>query len=97
MVSRGQFRRIWESCHAGLGASDSALWAIEKSPGYRTSRWFERVKPLPLEDHDSQVQYWRWINQHCRGQVICYSSGEHEEWWGFTHQADIVWWKLKWA
>jgi hypothetical protein len=28
---------------------------------------------------------------------LCYSSNDTEEWWGFSHRADIVWWLLKWA
>lgn len=99
MLNRRQFRDLWRFEDQDLGDSDSPLWVLEREAARRPSRWFECVRPLKLGTLEQKQQYWHWCHEHCRGQVLCYSSNEEEqkEWWGFTHQADIILWKLKWS
>ena len=104
ILTRKQFREHWNALRPGLGDEDSVLWSYEDANN-KKCRWFVSIKPIHAWDEfiqeghpeNRKQQYWRWCHQHCRGQVLCYSSNDTEEWWGFTHRADIVWWLLKWA
>jgi hypothetical protein len=93
ILSRRQFRQHWEDIIPGLKEDSSALWAIEDH--YKKKcQWFVCVCPIvKLKDH------WLWCDQYCAGHVICYSSSldKNEEWWGFSHRADIVLWMLRWS
>ena len=96
--NRGQFRRYWNNIKPGLGDADSPLWALERED-YRPSRWFVSVRPVDTDTIPKHRRFWLWCNQHCRGQVICYShdTDNDQQWWGFTHRADIFLWVLKWS
>jgi hypothetical protein len=105
VLSRKQFRQHWNTVQTGLGDEGSPLWILEDGLG-KKCRWFVSVKPLHAwdefiqEEHPKNCKqhYWGWCHQHCRGQVMCYSSdSETEEWWGFSHRADVAWWLMKWA
>lgn len=93
VLNRKQFRQYWETLIPELSTLEqSPLWIPEAPSGVK-SRWFVKVKPIQFEDPN----FWIWHTKNCRGLVRCYSSGNEEEWWGFTHRADIAWWLLKWA
>jgi hypothetical protein len=102
VLTRRQFRQHWESVMPGLGEDDSVLWALEEHNN-KKCRWFVCVRPLATDlewlDGDWKHDYWLWCNRNCAGQTLCYSSDHEnqEEWWGFSHHADIVLWMLKWA
>jgi hypothetical protein len=104
MLTRKQFRQHWNKVRPGLGDEDSALW-IPEIHHDKKCRWFVSTKPIHAWDEfiqeghpeNRKQHYWAWYHQHCRGQVMCYSSSETEEWWGFSHRADVAWWLLKWA
>jgi hypothetical protein len=99
VVNRRQFRSIFNEFLPGLGESSSALWIPEQDNGRQKSRWFVCIRPLSFTDIQEKKQFWVWCQQNCRGQILCYSSDtdNHQEWWGFTHYADIAWWMLRWA
>lgn len=93
LLNRRQFRKHWENLIGDSYSSDnSPLWIPEQSTG-KKSRWFVSVQPI----QHSAVEYRIWCTKNCRGQILCYSSGHDEEWYGFSHHADIVLWVLKWA
>ena len=104
VLTRRQFRQHWEGIVPGLGQDGGALWVVEESYS-KKSRWFVCVRPLgtelewPDDDWNSRHDYWLWCYRHCAGQILCYSTDHRnqEEWWGFSHHADIVLWMLKWA
>lgn len=92
--NRRQFRQYWEEIAPGISEPGGVLWAQEK---YRNKkcRWFVCIRPIrPVVE---KQEYRLWCNQHCAGQVLCYSSSDTEEWWGFSHHADIVLWLLRWS
>lgn len=94
VFNRKQFIEYWENIEPGLGKEDSPLWLPESfDKTSRKSRWFISVNPLKIVGEEFQL----WCHKHCKGQILCYSSGDVEEWWGFTHKADILWWTLKWS
>lgn len=104
VLTRRQFRQHWESVRLGFSSDNSPLWATEEH--YRKkSRWFVCVRPinahseLTVDGRTPKQEFWLWCNRHCAGQILCYSSDDEnqEEWWGFSHQADIVLWMLKWS
>lgn len=96
LLTRKQFRELWSSYQTGLGNQNSPVWVPEGSTGAKPSRYFLMIKPI------LDVQYYEfqlWCEQHCRGQVLCYSISyeKQEAWYGFTHRADIYWFALRWA
>jgi hypothetical protein len=97
VLTRRQFieycREYWRWTDFG---DDSPMW-IPESNGRRKSRWFVCVRPIELDNDVSLLELQQWNLKNCRGQVLCYSSGEHEEWWGFTHKKDVAWWLLRWG
>jgi hypothetical protein len=104
VLTRRQFRQHWEGIMPGIAQDGSALWLMEESYG-KKSRWFVCTRPLGTESElmveglSPKHEYWLWCHRHCAGQILCYSTDHEnqEEWWGFSHHADIVLWMLKWA
>ena len=98
MLNRRQFRQHWDAIDPKLAQEDGPLWMMENYADHRPSRWFVKI-PRPREDwtDEGKNQYWSWCHKHCAGQILCYSYGDDHEWWGFTHQADIMLWLLKWS
>ena len=98
MLNRKQFRQHWDAIDPKLTRDGGPLWVMENYADNRPSRWFVQI-PRPREDwtDDKKNQYWSWCHRHCAGQILCYSCSDDHEWWGFTHQADIMLWMLKWA
>ena len=93
LLNRKQFREMWEDRDSGLGEEHSPLWIPEQSQ--RKSRHFVCIRPLKK----GRDEFWLWTVQNCRGQVLCYSSSDEdqEEWYGFTHKPDIVYFLLRWS
>lgn len=92
LLSRREFREHWEKLTASKVDDDSPLWIPEQCTG-KKSRWFVSIKPFKF----NRLEYHQWRVKHCSGQILCYSSGLIEEWWGFSHKADIALWILKWS
>ena len=105
VLTRRQFRQHWESVLPGLGEDGSALWAMEQYHN-KKCRWFVCTRPLGtvgtetgliVDGQNPKKEYWLWCNKNTAGTILCYSSSMEEEWWGFSHHADIAFWMLKWA
>ncbi len=98
ICNRKQFIDYWNNIDPSLTNSSSPLWTYENYI-QRRCRWFVKLdRPVTRLDSDEVKKEYRiWITKHCRGLVLCYSSGETEEWWGFTHKPDLTFWILKWA
>lgn len=101
VLTRKQFRQHWESVIPGMGEDGSVLWAMEEHY-HKKSRWFVSTRPivsleLIIDGQSPEKEYWLWCNKNCAGQILCYSSSREEEWWGFSHHADILLWILKWS
>ena len=104
VLTRQQFRQHWNGIYPGIAKDGGPMWAYEVDCK-KKSRWFVCVRPLNTafesiaDGGDRKQEYWLWCNWHCAGQIICYvsNSDEQEEWWGFSHRADIVLWMLKWS
>jgi hypothetical protein len=97
MINRKQFRQLFNSYKPGLGEFDSPLWYSEQQGDCKPSRWFVNIRPLNHQNF--KTEFWAWANKTCQGQLLCYSSNteNQEEWWGFTHRADVVLFLLKWS
>ena len=96
ILNRTSFIKHFNSLSPNLGSSDSPLWETEKYLGVECT-WFTCIRPVH-NFYESKDAYWSWVRNNCRGEVICYSSDDKdEEWWGFTHRADIVMFLLKWS
>jgi hypothetical protein len=95
MLTRQQFADYMNSVHDGLGNVDSPLW-IPEWDIIEECQWFIKVNPIKIPC--GTLSYWNWICDHLKGEVRCYTSDSdnQEEWWGFTHKEDIVWWSLRW-
>ena len=94
MLTRLEFAQYFNSLRQGLGDPDSPLWDIEEEP----CNYFIAVKPVNFWDEEgTKPEYWDWCNKYCKGKLVCYSSSDEEEWWGFTDQQDILLWTLRWA
>lgn len=70
---------------------DSIIFIPETIYNVKTYN-FVCIKPIPLED-----DWFTWIEENCDGKVMCFSSNEKEEWWGFTNRDDIFLFLLRWA
>jgi hypothetical protein len=97
IINRKQFRKTFNEYKKGLGDFDSPLWIPEQVEPHKPSRWFVCIGPIKLDNQTVRREFYHWCSTNCRGQILCYSSSEEEEWWGFTHKADIFWWLLRWS
>lgn len=90
-----------EQHHSYLGG----LWSYEDYVNVQ-SKWFVCI-PKPVfrpnlfsnpnpSYHREKRAYWKWCDSHLKGKILCYSSSETAEWWGFTERGDIFIWTLKW-
>lgn len=100
MINRAQFVEYFEQIKPGLGAYHSPLWIPEQSRDSSQTvhcEWFVCVPPV--EVHSFKEDYWSWCNENLAGAVRCFSSDSDNlrEWWGFTDQADMVLWTLRWS
>lgn len=95
ILTRGQFRQLFNNAKPGLGDWNSPLWFPEETSNIK-SKHFVSIHPIPKEDYN---KFRMWCVKHCRGQVLCYSinNEDREAWYGFTHKRDIVWFIMKWA
>ena len=102
VLTRRQFKQHWEGIAPGTSKDNSILWCLERHYN-KKSRWFVKTRPVFCNPSWSDLgrhpkdEFWVWCNRNCAGQILCYSSNEQEEWWGFSHRADIVIWMLKWS
>lgn len=96
ILSRKQFRDHWEqvvgSAYADLVNDGGPLWIPEEADNLK-SNWFVAIRPITVQDNE----HHNWVRKNCQGAVKCYSSGEDEEWWGFTYRDDVDWWLLRWG
>ena len=99
MLNRKQFKQHWNAIDPRLARDDGPLWLMENYADNRPSRWFVQIRQQKWKTAEDQNQYWTWCSIHCAGQVMCYSADadSNQDWWGFTHQADIVLWLLRWS
>ena len=94
IIDRGAFQAHFNELVPGMADDDSQLWAPEIwEPGARPSQWFVYVQ---TGDWDKR-EYWSWVRDNCQGSVLCYSSSEAGDWWGFERREDILMWSLKWV
>jgi hypothetical protein len=96
MLTRSQFRKLFNNIKCGLGDPDSPLWIPETLSNTKKSRHFVFISPILENDYP---KFRVWCAKHCRGQVLCYSvdDANKEAWYGFTHKPDIVWFLLRWS
>ena len=96
IYSRADFKQHFNQLQQGLGDDNSALWFPESLTKTGTSpcQWFVYVQ---LRELNTKEQYWVWIEEHCQGTVLCYSSSHKGDWWGFENKDDIFLWTLKWV
>ena len=99
MISRRTFVKKINAVHPGLCAVGGPMWITEIAS--QQAKWFICVRPLNI--YETTSNFWDWCDHNLHGKVRCYSSTGgnsfddiNEEWWGFTHKEDIVWWKLRW-
>lgn len=97
ILTRRQFKEYFKSLDPRLAVRGSPLWIPESFDDKKIRcRWFVCVRPVELGD---KGEFWSWCRAALDGDLRCFSCNyEHqEEWWGFTHKRDIVWWMIKWA
>ena len=98
ILSRNEFKdamgMIFQSEKLG---GDHPIWIPEKEfePEVKCIK-FLRTKPIKRWE-TTKEDYWAWCNEVLHGEARCFSSGDEDEWWGFTDPDDIVIWTLKWA
>jgi len=92
--TRLEFKDYVTEKYPGFEPFDSPLWSVEYNS--YPSKYFVAITPVNTR---SLREYWDWCNNNLKGQLLCYlsDSEELEEWWGFTEESDIIWWKLKWG
>ena len=99
ILNRRQFKTYFDSLDPRLSVRGGPLWIPESFDDQRIRcRWFVKVRPLAVQEHDELNEYWQWCETSLSGQARCFSSdSKQEEWWGFTHRRDITYWLLKWT
>ena len=94
IIDRKAFQAHFNELVPGMADDDSQLWAPEIwEPNARPSQWFVYTR-VGLRD---KGEYWAWIRDHCQGSVLCYSSSEAGDWWGFERREDILIWVMRWV
>ena len=97
VLARSEFIDYFRNLDHRIDGADplSPLW-IPEEDGDVTCNWFVCVPPLGVDKF--KWKYFEWCNQALCGKVRCFSSDAEgqKEWWGFTHQEDIMIWMLKW-
>lgn len=100
ILTRKQFKEHFNSLDPRLPVRGGPLWIPESFDNKKICcRWFVKVPPVALKTYNDFDEYWIWCNLTMSGEVRCFSSSseEQEEWWGFTHKRDILFWLLRWA
>ena len=95
-----KFNEIMRNHGRDCANDEHPLWEAEKRSTPRIfCKWFVCVKPLTVFDASERQDYWTWVRETLRGQVVCFSSdlNAKEEWWGFTNKKDALIWMLKWG
>jgi hypothetical protein len=99
ILDRKQFGKYWDDFanHTNLGSDGRAIWrTADLRRGGSPIQWFVKIKPIePWAE--IQSQYWDWCHRNLEGDLVCYSSGDEDEWWGFENKHDIVLWLLRWS
>ena len=101
MLTRAEFAEHWNEVAPGklMGMPDSPLW-IPEDDGNARCEWFIHILPIiRWVGSRDKLDFWLWCETNLTGVIRCFSSDDisQEEWWGFSHQADIVHWLLRWA
>lgn len=52
---------------------------------------------IPSLKYDQLETFRQWVRENCLGSVMCFSSSESTDWFGFTHEPDVVLWLLRWG
>jgi hypothetical protein len=95
IMSREEFRDKFSGVFNEVIRADHPLWIPENdfAPKIKCIK-FILTKKI---NYDSKDDYWEWCNSTLSGVVRCFSSGDEDEWWGFSDPDDVVIWTLKWA
>lgn len=98
IVSREEFANMMAPFIRDTPKGRNPLWIPEMTDGKKkiTCIKFLRTKPIKRWE-TTKPDYWAWCHEVLNGEVRCFSSGDEDEWWGFTDPDDIVIWTLKWA
>lgn len=94
IYTRKQFMDVFKEVCPDIRKDDCPMWVIEQHVTYnKKSRYFVEVNSVKDPDNN----FWNWCYKNCRGTIICYSSNENTDWWGFSHKPDIFIWLLRWS
>jgi hypothetical protein len=105
ILSRSEFVAWWDGWvpeNPVTGRTDHPLWFPETQIVLGPpSEWFVQTRNI---DADPAYQargfdFRAWCDQNLQGLARCYMVDESTgmDWWGFTHQDDIVFWQLRWG
>ena len=97
IVSRKEFKDRFSYIFNEKIQHNHPIWIPEKDvkPKIKCIT-FVRSKPIKKWE-TTKPAYWEWCNESLKGEVRCFSSGDEDEWWGFTDPDDIVIWMLRWG
>lgn len=95
VLSRTEFSQFWNSLlpEKNLGESESPLWDPERYNGVEC-QYFIDTENITRRVESGCIPVWN--EKNLRGKVLCFSSSETEEWWGFTDKKDIPLFLLRW-
>lgn len=99
VLTRKQFAEYFNSLKSGLGDDDSPLWEGDHDLDEKCN-YFISVPPRPRTYEwklDFSANFWCWAADTLKGCTRCFSAGDDEEWWGFTHKEDIILFLLRWS
>jgi hypothetical protein len=91
VYSREEFISFWEK---NLVDPAGPMWCYERF-SKKKSNHFIKIQPLRISSQHNA--FHSWCEGNISGSVICYSSSDTEEWWGFSNYQDILIWCLKWG
>jgi hypothetical protein len=97
IVSRKEFRDKFSGVFNEIIRADHPLWIPEREFEPKTKCIkFILTKKINFTSEE-KYDYWEWCNSTLNGVVRCFSSGDEDEWWGFSNSDDVVIWTLRWA
>jgi hypothetical protein len=97
IMSREEFKDRFSVDFNEVIRADHPLWIPENDFAPKT-KCIKFVLTTKLNfTSEAKYEYWEWCNSTLNGIVRCFSSGDENEWWGFSDPDDVVIWTLKWA
>ena len=75
------------------------VWIPEQEASIKCN-YFVCIQPIVgSSEHAFHEEYWDWVDNTLQGQTRCFctNAGAEEEWWGFTEEADVVIFLLRWS